>query len=1024
MMKLILISGSANRLKENKRQLFPKILLLFLLGLSAHTALAQSTVTGQVKASDNLSEGLIGASVLNKATGKAVTTDLNGEYFVSASQSDTLVFTFISYKSQSVAVGSQSVINVTLQSDNEQLDEVVIVAYGTQKKVNLTGSISTISSKDLDNRPITQASQALAGLTSGVIVSQGSGRPGADGTGITIRGSGSYGAGGGPLVLIDGLAGSLNDVDPNIIKSITVLKDAASAAIYGSRAANGVILVETKRGAEGKMQVSYNSYAGFQNPTSLPDFVNSAEYAILRNEANANMGQSATYTDAEIQKFRDQSDPDNYPNVPHLKNLLNSGSGFQTNHNLSFMWGNDKTRNLFSTSYLKQDGLVEENNYTKFNFMFNTDTRIKDNLTLKVNMMGYSSETNEPTQLEGGGSMTSIIRYAVRQGPIYAGRKSDGTYGYQDNFSPEAWLDSNSFKKGTNKYFLGGTELEWEPVKGLTISGKVGYMYNAYYDKNYIAEVVFDQYKTVGPNNLNVYSGQGSQVTLQALASYTKTIKNHNFTILAGASQENAENVFINGYRKDFPNNLLSELNAAGAVGMSNSGSASEWAIRSYFGRLNYILNDRYLFEANIRTDGTSRFPSAGRWGVFPSFSAGWIVSEEAFLKDKLSWLSLLKFRGSWGELGNQNVGEYPYQNKVSLGENYSFGGIYTAGAAVNTTSNANITWESTTTTDVGIDASFLGGRLGLTFDYFNKKTNDVLYGIASSSVLGMGTAPVNIGGVRNRGYEIALNFNQQIGDLRFSVSPNFSYIKNEVTELSSGLKEDINSNLFVGQPIGAIYGYVADGLFTDQADVDSYASQPYAAEPGFVRYKDISGPDGVPDGKVDGTYDRKVIGSTTPKYTYGATINANYKGFDFSLLVSGLGGYKKRLDSYEAYAFYNGGQVQRWQADNRWTADNPNRNAEYPKLTSLNGSSGTTMTSTYWLRDASFLRVKNIQIGYTLPESLVKNKLKMERLRFYVGGQNVLSFNKFYEGWDPEMSNGNFYPITKTYTLGINATF
>ncbi|WP_197062245.1 SusC/RagA family TonB-linked outer membrane protein [Flavobacterium rivuli] len=1017
-----LLKGNVAKAKDSALQPYPNLWLVCIITLLSFPVFAQQQVTGKVVAADNANETLIGASVLSKATKNVANTDDRGSYSIAATATDTLVFTYLGFATKEVYVNGKSVIDVSLTPDKQVLDEVVVVGYGTQKKINLTGSVSAIASKDLENRPITQASQALSGLTSGIVVSQTSGRPGNDGASITIRGQGSYGAGGSPLVILDGIAVSLNDVDPNNIKSISVLKDAASAAIYGSRAANGVIIIETKRGQAGTMQVNYNSYAGFQSAVALPDFLDSAGYAAMRNEANANMGQAASYTDADIEKFRNQSDPDNYPNVPHLKNLLNSGSGFQTNHNLTFMGGNEKTRYLFSTTYLEQNGLVAKNDYKKYNFMLNVDSKIKENLTLKVNLMGYTSETNEPIQSEG--DMMSIIGYAVREGPIYAGRKSDGTYGYQDNYSPEAWVDSNSFKKGTNKNFLGSGELAWQPIEGLTLSGKAGYNLFSFYDKNYLAEVQFDQYKTIGPNNLNVYSGQGTQVTLQALATYTKTIKDHSFTLLGGASQEKYSDWSLNGYRRNFPNNLLSELNAASAEGMTTSGSASEWAIRSYFGRLNYSFGNKYLFEANIRTDGTSRFPSEGRWGVFPSFSGGWIVSEESFLKDKLSWLQTFKLRASWGKLGNQNVGSYPYQNRVSLGQNYSFGGALLPGAAVTTTSNSDITWESTATTDFGLDANFFDGKLGLVADFFNKKTSGVLYGVTTSSVLGMGTSPVNVGGVKNTGFEVALNYSQQIGNLKIGISPNFSYIKNEVTELSSGLSEDINSNLFVGQPIGVIYGYVADGLFVNQDDVSAYPSQPYAAEPGLVRYKDISGPDGVPDGKVDATYDRKVIGNTMPKYTYGLNLTANYRGFDFATLLQGLGGYDKQLSSYQAYAFYNGGQIQQWQADNRWTEANPDRNASYPKLTSLNGGSGTTMTSTYWLRNASFLRVKNIQIGYTLPDSLVKDKLKMSRLRFYIGGQNVLSFNHFYKGWDPEMGGGNFYPITKTYTLGLNASF
>ena len=984
------------------------------------------TLTGKVLAADGAP--VEGATVQEKESGIGTATSADGSFELNIpGDKGVLVVSAVGYETKEVPLTSAATITVVLTPVANSLNDVVVVGFGTQKKVNLTGAVSSVSAKDIENRPITQASQALAGLASGVTIAQGSGRPGNDGAGITIRGLGTFsGAGNSPLILVDGLASSINDVDPNNIKSISVLKDAASASIYGTRAANGVILIETKRGQRGKLQLSYNSYVGWQKVTELPDFVPSWEFATLTNEANVNAGQSPTYSTSDIEKFRDGSDPDNFPNVPHLKNLLNSGSGFQTNHNLSFTGGDAKNTYLFSVGYLSQDGLVRKNTYNKYNILLNFDSKLKDNLTLRVNLSGNAANTDEPRQYDG--EMTSMIGFAVRQGPIFAGKKSDGTYGYQDNYSPEAWLDSKSFVNRKNKFFLGGAELAWEAFKGFTLTGKAGYNYTNYADNSFASTFVFDQFKTVGPSNLSVQSGDNSLLTLQALANYTKTFGDHTISALAGFSQEEFREDWTRAFRDNFPNNELYEINAGAASNMQAFGSGSEWALRSYFGRINYNFNGKYLLEANARYDGTSRFPSEGRWGVFPSFSAGWRISEENFLRDNVSWINNLKLRASWGKLGNQNVGNYPYQNLLSLGQNYTFGGALASGARVTTLANGNITWEKTQVTDIGLDADFFNGKLGLVFDYFNKTTSDILYNITVSSVLGLGTSEVNAGEVKNTGFELLLNYRDRIGDFNFGISPNFSYVKNNITKLGGGLEEDISKGLFVGSPMNAIYGYVADGLFVDAADIARSPSQPYAAEPGFVKYKDISGPDGVPDGKVDATYDRTIIGSTFPKYSFGATLTADYKGFDLMVLLHGLGGFEKQMGSYQAFAFYNSGQVQRWQADNRWTTDNPDPNAQYIKMSKLNMGSGTILTSTFWNRNASFLRVKNIQLGYTLPASVV-GKAGIERCRIFFSGQNLFSINNFYQGWDPEMSqstgdNSPFYPITSVYTFGVNVKF
>ena len=445
-------------------------------------------VSGTVK--DANGDPIIGANVTVKGDSSIGTiTDIDGRFVLDVPAGAVLQVSFIGFASQDVEVGDKSKLNVALQEDNELLDEVVVVGYGTQKKVNLTGSVSSVSSDAFENRPITQASQALSGLASGITVSQSSGRPGGDQASIRIRGMGTFsGAGSDPLVLIDGLASSINDVDPNNIASISVLKDAASASIYGTRAANGVILIETKRGKKGVTRVSYNGYAGWQKATELPDFLDSWDYAIMRNEADRNEGRAETYTMEQIELFRNGTDPDNYPNVNHLKDLVTSGSGFQTGHNVSFTGGGEKLAYMFSLGYLHQEGIVAKNDYTKYNFQFNVDHQILDELTLRANFTGWTSKTNQPHT--GDGDMNRMIGMSIMESNAIPGRKSDGTYGYRDNFCPEGWLDSDSFYEDNYKKLLAGIELEWEPLKDLVFSGKVGYNYENYYN-NPLAELIW-----------------------------------------------------------------------------------------------------------------------------------------------------------------------------------------------------------------------------------------------------------------------------------------------------------------------------------------------------------------------------------------------------------------------------------------------------------------------------------------------------------------------------------------------------
>lgn len=1008
------------------------ILAAYCLGCAAWVQ-AQNHVSGLV--SDSSGEPLIGVSVLVKGTTNGTITDLEGHFNLVVRPSDVLRVSYIGYVSQEVKVEENKQFRIILKEDTKRLEEVVVVGYGVQKKVNLTGSVSSISAAEIASKPVMSTAQALAGLAPGLSVLQNSGRPG-QGAVVKIRGTGTFSdAGTEPLVLIDGLSGNIDDVDPNDIQSISFLKDAASASIYGNRAANGVILIETKKGVQGKTTFTYSNSFGWQRATELPDFLSSWEYAEYYNMAMHNMNKQDAYSSQQIEKFKNGSDPDNYPNVNHLRWLLNTGSGFQHQHNMSIQGGSGSTSYNLSIGYRNQEGLTAKTSNERMTALFALKSDITKNITMNLNINAYnnkySAPNGEPQSIDG------MIGYAVRQGPIYAGEKSDGTFGYQDNYSPEAWLASESFVQNINRNISASGQIKWDtPIRGFSLVGKAGVNYWTKYDKAYRANTYFDESKTVGPAILNIWTANNTYTTFESLAVFEKQIKNHYVKVLGGTSVEQSTNRGLDGYRNTFPNNYLYELGSGDKSTASNGSSLEEYALLSFFGRLNYSFKDRYLLEANLRYDGSSRFAEGHRWGIFPSISAGWRLSEEKFWKKTIlsTLLDNLKFRASYGVLGNQNIGVYPYQQTYTLGHDYPFGNTASlqSGAYIQTYNNPEITWEKTAITDVGIDFSLSKGTISGTLDYFYKYTSDILAPVEVTSIMGRQVGQSNIGAVSNKGIEINLVYNGRIGrEFRFSISPNFTWVKNTVEKLANGATEEINNNRIVGQPIGIIYGYKTDGLFVDQDEIDASPEQLVGKnnlKPGYVKYMDISGPNGVPDGQVDAQYDRTVLGSTTPKYYYGLNLSASYKGFDFSALLQGLGGHKRLIGSYMAYAFYNGGQIQRWQADNCWTETDPNKWAEYPRLETLNMNNTNLQTSDYWIRDASFLRVKNIQFGYTFPKEWLK-KIRLDNVRVYISGQNLFSLNSFYKGWDPENEIGtgdspSYYPINSIYSFGFNFKF
>jgi len=983
---------------------------------------------------------IAGANVVVKGTTNGTITDMDGRFSLDAPKGAKLQISYIGYITKELTVDTKTDYVIELVEDSQALEEVVVVGYGTEKKVNVIGSIAQIGSEKLENRSTPQLSNVLTGQMAGVTVIQRSGRPGNSGGEIRVRGVGSFGGESNKsdaLVLIDGIPGKLNDVSSEDVESISVLKDASTAAIYGSRAANGVILVTTKTGKEGKVSVGYNGYVGFNTPTALPEFVDTWQYATLYNEA---VGREA-YTQEEIQKFRDGSDPDHYANARYLDEVF-SRKGLQTGHDVTINGGNAENKYMVSFGYLKQNGIVEKNDYQRYNARVNLINEILPGLKLTSRLSGVYGNRKEPMAPGGddADNMLVLIQKALRFPGLTPTILSDGSFGAGRELhgTPAGWIKSDSFYENPEFSLNANVRLDYNPVKDLLLSAIGAYTYTNGEERTYRSTMKLSGDRVLGPSELKHKMGKTIYKTFQATAEYNKTIGEHMFGILAGYSWEQEDYRYVQGSRDKFPGNDLPYLNAGSPDNQKSEGTGNAWAIQSGFGRLRYNFNERYLFESTVRYDGSSRFPQSKKFGFFPSVAAGWRLSEENFFKENesLGFISNLKLKVSWGRLGNQNIGNYPYQSVYELGQNYPFGDTYTQGAAVTTAVDPTIKWEETETIDGGLEAVFWNGLLSVNASYFNRRTYDILYKPSGSvsTILGQKISEMNTGELKNFGWEFEVGHRNKIGDVSYNVNANLSIIKNKLTTLGVGNVEQLNgmvgngSDLFIGYPIQMYYGYVSDGVFLDENDIKSWYDQSKVTpnpQPGDIRYKDISGPDGVPDGKIDPNYDRVYLGSRIPKFTFGLNLGVEYKGLDLSVLLQGVAGVTGMLDGFAGWAFRGDGNIQKWQAEGRFDPANPTRYPAYPRLEDLsNSTTPNIVTSDFWTQDASYIRLKNIQLGYTFPKKMLQ-AAKISNLRVYVQAENPLCWNKYKPGWDPEINtSGNYYPILATYTFGVNFKF
>jgi len=980
---------------------------------------------GTVK--DEKGEILIGVSVVEKGTANGTATDLDGRFSLNVKPDATLVISYIGYESREVKAAAN--LSIVLQEHSAMLDDVVVIGYGVQKKVNLTGSVATVDSKLLADRPVSNVSAGLAGLLPGVSVVQKGGLPGHDKGTIRIRGAGTLNAGIDPMVIVDGVEATMDNIDVNDIESISVLKDAGSSAIYGSKAANGVILITTKKGKVGKTVISYAGNIGWQSPTKLPDYMNSAEYAELYNEAqkNDNPNTSPRWTEEQIQKLRDGSDPDNYPNTD-WQDLLYKGSGLQTSHNINLSGGTDKVRYMTSVGYLNQQGIIKHTSKKQYSVRTNLDIKATSKLDFGVNLSYTRMDLQEPTNSYTGGGVGQIFRQTNLISPWIPYRKSNGDYGTIGDGNPIAWIDLNQTIDKKRAYFLGIGSLRYNIVDNLFIKGILSYKTYTQDELEFIKDIQYHPNKYHGPNKMNQKDTSNETVSTDVLLNYDKSFdKKHNLALMAGFHSEYYHFKEIKAYRQNFPSNDLGDINAGSEAGMKNEGYTRELAMLSWFGRVNYDYMGKYLFEANFRYDGSSRFAKNNRWGLFPSFSAGWRISEESFMQSLSESISNLKLRASWGKLGNQSAisGDYyPTIPTITLKDKgYVFNGVMVQGGATQYAKNPHLQWEKSRTWGIGLDLG-IGNDLNVTLDYYDRLTTDIIMEVPSPETFGLEKFYDNVGRMSNKGFEIGVNYNKKVSEVMLSFGGNFSYNKNKILELAGQdqvFGDDDNYIKMVGNSYKSLYGYLTDGLYQSQEDIDNGPKVNIRTnlKPGDLRYVDVN-----KDGVVDAA-DRVIIGCTEPKYTFAFNLGAAYRGFDILLFFQGVAGVDGYLNS-EAVGEIRGDvgkPMTFWK--NRWTPDNPNTDVPRVSTRGRSAPSSPSLYSSYWVQSADYLRLKNLQLGYTIP-STITNKIGVSKARIYYSGQNLLTFTSFLKGWDPEspVGTGSHYPQVMVNTFGVNVTF
>ncbi|UEA67990.1 TonB-dependent receptor [Parabacteroides merdae] len=947
------------------------------------------TIQGQVLENSEPPYPLPGVNILIKGTSLGTISDGNGYFTIKAKRGDILIFKYLGFKDYEYVV-SRAISNLTvsLNSDSEELDEIVVTGISEEKRVNSVSAVSSLDvTKNLSTKPITSLSQSLQGGITGLNVTQSSGLPGADAAAIKIRGISTLGTSD-PLVLVDGIPMDMNQLDPNTIESVTVLKDAAASAIYGARAANGVIVVKTKRGTPGKISISYNGYAGFQQATYLPEFVNAADYMQMVNVANANVGGAPIYSQEAIDATRSHSDLIKYPDTDWTDYMYQTG--MIQSHSVSVSGGSNLARFALTANYLDNEALIDNAGYNRLNIRANTSVSLLDNLSVNMDFNSYRTNRHEPLQAVLNYLYTTppntVIHYPMKEGSdiLYYGNR------------PEQRNPAALMEKGGVRTYLGDNisiniAPRWEIIPNLIVRGQYSYRISSGATKEERDAYNFFDYnsgsflQTWGAIH-NASKSRSSYYYLGGTVEYTLEKNKHRLFAIGGYNQE-----------------------------LTNNGDWDQWAMSSFFAKANYTFDNRYLLEGTVRRDGSSRFGPGNKFGVSPSIGAGWNIHEEAFMKSTKNFLNEFKLRMSYGSLGNENIGLYKYQTLINAGNGNEtvFG-------------NPDITWETVHMLDVGADIR-LFKNLTVTFDYYNKLTTDMIITPPISYIGGISAAPLNSGKVRNKGWEFDVSYNKQVTkDFGLNIHAGLTHNENKIEDLFGAPYDNGNRIHQIGYALNSYFIYPTDGLLQED-DFTKDAAGNWIPKEGVVIFDgqkpgDIHYLDTDEDGKIT-TDDRVISGDDQPDLNYFANISLNYKKFDFEILFQGVTGVDGYYSGPYAYGLNTSGDGQTPLAvqTDYWTPENPT--ARYPRLAPNSSYGNNDHTSDYWRFDASYCRVKYIQFGYTFDQIGLK-KIGMSNIRLYLNVQNPFTIAK-EDLVDPE-SRGQrgSYPLVKTYSAGVSLNF
>lgn len=1011
---------------------------------------------------DEQGEPIIGANVVEKDTQNGVITDIDGKYIISVSSSAVLTVSYIGYEPQDIKVNDRNTLHIILRENIHQIEPVVVVGYGTRKKSSLTTAVASVSGDELTSQSNTDLRKSLQGMVPGLTILDNGGDPGNFNMQMQIRGISSPN-GSSPLILVDGqVFDSLNSLDPNTVSSISVLKDAASTAIYGSRGANGIILITTKTGEKGKVKISYDGTVGWQSATALPEFMDTEEYLNWRNdlayfEKQRNPSSNLPiYTQEEIQNYlqKMKTDPVNHRAASYDMNDLYRSHVPQTKHSLTVSGGGDFVRSLLNVSYNYQDGLIKNRTYERVSFRSNTDFNLMENLKAHVNV--YYEHSKQKRQASGHAEYEIV--QGIHNPTAKWGLGGAPFYDEKGNYIPNAARKRNALLLTDLDYTglhtttpdLGSVDfgLEWQPVKGLKVNASYAHQKTWRKEEKNVPKwkLDFQEYKT---NSLWYKDQQVSRATFNGVMTYDKSFKDHNINAMIGYSTEEYKNEYREMYGQDFFNNELRNIGTGSQENFSLTNSLNEWGLRSYFGRLAYNYADRYYLEGSLRSDGSSRFPKKNRYSQFPGVSVGWRISNEKFWESLSDIIPNLKLRYSYGQTGSHDgIGNYSYIPQLTVGQYYDFATGSNGEYTVNTVRQTNLastelSWEKVIQNDFGIDLSLLSGRLNTTFDYFIKTTDGVLLDLAIPKVVGLNPAKTNAGKVENKGWELDITWRDAIQDFNYTASLGISYVKNRLVDYAGLGITQVNDMYYrwEGSPIHALRGYKVIGIIQTEEEaarapkIDAYATQ---VGPGDYLYEDVNG-----DGKIDWDNDAQYIGKRIPSYNYNIRFTANWKGFDFSMFWNGVADVETYLAGYlgEGGA-YNNAPNARFVLNNYWKKEgDTNVHFGRPLFRESNNLMERGYSSAF-VFDASYLRLKSLAVGYTIPARLTK-KVKIDKLRVYFEGTNLLTISRFMSDWglDPEDvpvtdawtgldgANSNakrhiYPPQLKAYNIGLSIQF